>query len=1200
MTTPKNNLDAILKKTTSSYFGSGSDDVQIVARAGGSAGTKTSKFKPATAARNPGTNGAESSHARTRRQLATFTTAGFKSESDVSAASNPTWPQNNNRAFNNTSSRQLTPSPPIEIIDSPPPSPLPHKRPSSDFAPDIPQCTTSSKRLKKGAEMTASNVKGISTPPSPTKASSSNSNHVPVLVLDDDMVLDSSGVTLRKKKFRPPPSAPLTPIINTLHNASASRVGNSPRASPVKESSKSRAISPLPHLPPPQFQRPQSVSPIVPDPPAAIPRAKAIPKHLSYREEPRGVRHGSSSTLASASASTSTMAFTSRQNIASDIQSSGQKSSISTAFSGTGNTQHQDSGSGVGPTALTSHHDLEMESDATLTSMLSQNIKLQRMVFDDISEHYASSTKIMDIDTLEKIRDILSDRIKEIEEVVKARRIARLAPETAPTSHSRQASPAPSRLRSGTPHIPEPSTSTLASTSTSHFFTGPSTSRDPVHRQSHRQDAIAIDKDEDIEEGEGEGDDDDDERDAIEVVDSDDQLWDGMGELPSFDEGVLGAAERSGMPDASSMSTSMWTSMSSKFIPTQTNTATFTSAATGCPAQSSSSLALVNAGNSLAQTQSLSDLTTAPQQVVPASNPYYREVMTKLNQVFKLTGFRPNQLEAITAALSGEDVFVLMPTGGGKSLCYQLPAVCQGGTTKGVTVVVSPLLALMKDQVDGLKKRGIDVFCWNGDTTHEEAMRKFYGGESLPQVMYVTPEKLKENASTKKVMGMLYREKKLARFVIDEAHCISTWGQDFREAYQDLGLLREQWPSVPVMALTATANERTIKDIIYRLNMNKPRLIQQSFNRPNLNYIVKDKRGATNDIINFIRTKHWQETGVIYCLGREKCEKVAKLLQMHGFQAAHFHAKMKPEEKDKALEEWKEGRCHIIVATIAFGMGIDKADVRFVIHHDVPKSLDGYYQETGRAGRDGKPADCVLYYSYADFNSIVKMLQNSDPKPTQEALERQTAAAREVVQFCSNVTQCRRQQLLQYFNELDPVACNNMCDNCANGIAPQTQNVTEEARLAVGLVQFFQDGKDVITATQCKNILRGARTAEIFDKGWDKLEPFYAKAAGLPAEILEQLISKLRVMDVLKEVSMPNASGFHTSYIQPGSQVFEFLCSGEPFMLEWRPKNPSKGAKKTTATKRKAGGTRGKGKQRLVEARRPLYEDEDVYVSDAD
>ncbi|KAM6500739.1 DNA helicase [Amanita muscaria] len=543
----------------------------------------------------------------------------------------------------------------------------------------------------------------------------------------------------------------------------------------------------------------------------------------------------------------------------------------------------------------------------------------------------------------------------------------------------------------------------------------------------------------------------------------------------------------------------------------------------------------------------------------PRHSPHYEEVIRKLRGVFKLTSFRENQLEAVVRALEGRDVLILMPTGGGKSLCYQLPAICDGGKTRGVTVVISPLLALMNDQVDSLKRKEIDVVQWSSETTNNEAKQRL-SSPSKPRLLYITPEKLKGSNVTRSIITQLYNTNNLARFVIDEAHVITTWGQDFRDAYRDLIDLRVQYPNVPIMALTATANHATVDDIKKRLQLRNCVFLKSSFNRKNLIYTITNKRQTTvlMDIIKYIKEKHANKTGIIYCLARKTCEKVAKKLREGGLIARHYHAGITAEEKDTALSEWRLGRCSIIVATIAFGMGIDKADVRFVIHHDLPKSLDGYYQETGRAGRDGKPADCLLYYSFSDFfplKSIIEKGQDGQPfQQRQGTIDRQLSEVRKVVAYCSNLSDCRRVQLLQFFGEkFDKTECGSKCDNCSYGGPVEQKDLTPIAITAVQVVGTLRQRKENITLDMCKCILSGSKANNVVSRGFDNL-PAHGSAHDLPREQIELMLQRLVSLDILTHFSVEHGNGFHSSYVELGPLAQDLLSKKLTVAIDWRPR----------------------------------------------
>lgn len=515
-------------------------------------------------------------------------------------------------------------------------------------------------------------------------------------------------------------------------------------------------------------------------------------------------------------------------------------------------------------------------------------------------------------------------------------------------------------------------------------------------------------------------------------------------------------------------------------------------------------------------------------------HPWSRDVKIAMKERFHLRGFRPNQLEAINATLAGKDTFVLMPTGGGKSLCYQLPSIVASGKTKGITVVISPLLSLMQDQVQQLKKLNIQAFLFNGEVTAEHRNLIMKGlrspmAEKYIELLYVTPEMITKNQNLISAFQELHRRGILARIVIDEAHCVSQWGHDFRPDYKALGEVRRQFSGVPVMALTATATENVKIDVIHNLGINGCDVFTQSFNRPNLTYEVRPKgkgREVLDSIADTIQTLHEGQSGIVYCLSRADCESVAaKLRADYGIDAHHYHAGMDSEQRSNVQKAWQAGRYLIIVATIAFGMGIDKPDVRFVFHHTVPKSLEGYYQETGRAGRDGKRSGCYMYYSYRDTTALKRMID--DGEGSWEQKERGRKMLRNMVQFCENQNDCRRVQILAYFNEVfRKEDCNNGCDNCNSTSSFVAQDFTELAIMAIALVKRFEGQK--ITLLQCADMLRGAK-----GKKPEMTElPEYGAGADLNRGDAERLFYRLVDEEALTERSVLNKAGFPTLYIQ--------------------------------------------------------------------
>lgn len=554
--------------------------------------------------------------------------------------------------------------------------------------------------------------------------------------------------------------------------------------------------------------------------------------------------------------------------------------------------------------------------------------------------------------------------------------------------------------------------------------------------------------------------------------------------------------------------------------------------------------------------------------------PWSSDVKKMLRERFRLKGFRENQLQAINATLGGNDAFVLMPTGGGKSLCYQLPSLIETGRTRGVTVVVSPLLSLMEDQVQHLKCLHIQAFLLNGETSPEEkraindALNQQDAQEYI-QLLYVTPEMLCKNQAMISTFERLSRRKQLARLVIDEAHCVSQWGHDFRPDYKALGDLRRKFPGVPVMALTATATENVKVDVIHNLGMDGCEVFNQSFNRPNLFYDVRVKEGKGKDlesIASLIKDKHRGVTGIIYCLSRKNCEDMAKeLRQQHKIKAQHYHAGMEPAEKSRIQKEWQAGKHLVIVATIAFGMGIDKANVRFVIHHTLPKSLEGYYQETGRAGRDGLRSNCYLFYGYGDAAKLRRMIDEGEGGWEQK--DRQHQMLRKMIQYCENRSDCRRVQVLAYFNEVfHRDACAEQCDNCNSTSNFETLDLTELAGQAINLVR--QIAPERVTVLYCIDVFRGADTKKIRDADHTRFEEFGA-GKHLDRENIERLFYRLLTEGALREEQVVNKRGFANQYANLGSKCNDYRPGRQQLMMEVRttPRAKAKAPAKNKARK---------------------------------
>ena len=458
---------------------------------------------------------------------------------------------------------------------------------------------------------------------------------------------------------------------------------------------------------------------------------------------------------------------------------------------------------------------------------------------------------------------------------------------------------------------------------------------------------------------------------------------------------------------------------------------------------------------------------------MPVNGQGERSPQGVLREVFGFDSFRGQQLAIIEHVVAGGDAVVLMPTGGGKSVCYQIPALLRSG----IGVVVSPLIALMKDQVDALRQAGVRAAALNSRLSPGEAAEiERAVRDAALDLLYVSPERLMMPRCLE-----LLSHTRLALFAVDEAHCISQWGHDFRQEYQQLSILKERFAGVPVMALTATADGPTRRDIIAQLGLAGARTFAAGYDRPNLFYRVVAKQSPLEQLWRFLATEHPADAGIVYCLTRRSAEETATWLSTRGRAALPYHAGLEPAVRERHQERFLREEGVVIAATIAFGMGIDKPNVRFVAHLDVPKNLEAYYQETGRAGRDGLPADAWMTYGMADVMSLFRLLETGEATDRQRRIERQKVEA--LIGYCETAS-CRRQVLLGYFGEADHPSCGN-CDNCQTPVPSWDGTIAAQKALSA----IYRTGQR-FGAHHLVDVLLGAETERIRRLGHNRLKTF--------------------------------------------------------------------------------------------------------------
>ena len=545
--------------------------------------------------------------------------------------------------------------------------------------------------------------------------------------------------------------------------------------------------------------------------------------------------------------------------------------------------------------------------------------------------------------------------------------------------------------------------------------------------------------------------------------------------------------------------------------------------------------------------------------------PWHQHMLSLGRSVFGFHQFRKHQREICNTILSKRDCFVLMPTGGGKSLCYQLPSIL----SRGVSVVFSPLISLIQDQVASLTLLNIPA----GGVSSAFSQQQIKTWTSLAftgqlKLLYMTPEKLAHSDYFNSVLQRLYEKNLINFFVIDEAHCVYQWGHDFRPDYLDLDKLRKNFPNVPIMALTATATQTVEENVIRRLGLRNCVSYRQSFNRKNITYYVfKKKKTVIDDVVERIKSKYRNKCGIIYCLSRKDCETTALKLKSKGINAGHYHAGMDEQSKHIAQTKWSNDEITVICATIAFGMGINKPDVRFVYHLSIPKAIENYYQEAGRGGRDGRPAESIIYYTYMDVKKVAFILRKDKNKNNKHNMvDANMKKLYEMVNYCENIVDCRRKMTLNIFGEqFDTDLCENTCDNClASKSDIEQRNVISHAINIINIVRSINNMNIDATSKRVTETYYGSNTKDVSNNNLDTINEYgVGKKSSLTKSDITRIIYEMNNASFLVVKSKvfygTNSFPITSIWYEPGPKSGKVLNKDiRVFKMNFKGKNKKK------------------------------------------